>query len=185
MYGILCAQLLITTFLVFLACTPNLFPNIAKNHGFLHVYNAMLHNQTIFIIITVLYLITTCALMCCGMDKSVPNNYILLLVFTLCVSWMVSVACVKTEPILVLEAATLTFSVVAAITFYAFTTSTDFTVFGPILWILGFVFCTAGFLYRCFGYHTGLVYSIIGVILFSFYLLFDTQMIMGGDSKRY
>ena len=31
----------------------------------------------------------------------------------------------------------------------------------------------------------GLLYSVLGVILFSVYLVFDTQMIMGGDNKRY
>merc|ERR1712166_922100 len=145
----------------------------------------MLNNQTISVLVVALYFVSICALTCCGMDKSVPNNYILLLVFTLCTSWMVSTTCAKTNPVIVLEAACLTFSVVAGITFYAFTTTSDFTVFGPLLAIFGFVFCMAGFLFGCFGYHLGLVYSIIGVILFSFFLLFDTQMIMGGDKKRY
>ena len=72
-----------------------------------------------------------------------------------------------------------------AITVYAMTTKTDFTVFGPILFIVGFVFGMASLLFGMFGYQPGLGWSILGVILFSFYLLFDTQMIMGGDNKRY
>ena len=174
-YGILSTQMLMTTVMCFAACLPNLFQGhpIAKS-GVMQTYNLMLHNQTIAMMVMVVYIITTCALMCCGLDKTVPTNYLLLLVFTFCVSWMVSVTCVHTKPILVLEAACLTFAVVFAITFYAMTTSTDFTVYGPLLFIFGFVFCTAGFLFRCFGYHLGLVYSVIGVLLFSFYLLFDT-----------
>ena len=72
------------------------------------------------------------------------------------------------------EAATLTFAVCLAITVYAFTTTTDFTIFGPILFIFGFVFAVAGIFMAAFGYHHGIVYSSIGVIFFSFYLLFDT-----------
>ena len=90
-----------------------------------------------------------------------------------------------TDPIIVLEAAALTFAVTVAITVYAMTTTTDFTICGPFLFIFGFVFVTAGILMSAFGFHPGLAWSVIGVFLFSFYLLFDTQMIMGGDKKRY
>lgn len=71
------------------------------------------------------------------------------------------------------------------ITVYAMTTKTDFTIYGPILFIVGFVFGMAGILFSMFGFHPGLGWSILGVFIFSFYLLFDTQMIMGGDKKRY
>ena len=141
-------------------------------------------NQSIGGLVVVLYFLSMIALVCCGLDKKVPTNYSLLGVFTVCTSWMVAQACVRSKPLIVLEAATLTLAAVAGITYHAWTTSTDFTIFGPLISIFGFVFCTAGLLLSCFGYHLGLVYSVIGVILFSFYLLFDTQMIMGGDNKR-
>ena len=51
--------------------------------------------------------------------------------------------------------------------------------------IVGFVFCTAGLLFSVFGYNPGLIWSVFGVLLFSAYLLFNTQMIMGGDKKRH
>jgi len=35
------------------------------------------------------------------------------------------------------------------------------------------------------GFHIRLVYASLGVILFSFYLLFDIQMMMGGKNKRF
>ena len=98
---------------------------------------------------------------------------------------MVSVVCIKTNHLIVLEAACLTLTVVLAITYYAMTTTTDFTLYGPVLTIISWVVCVAGMLYSVFGYHKSLLWSVGGVILFSFYLLFDTQMIMGGDNKRY
>jgi len=69
------------------------------------------------------------------------------------------------------------------ITTYAFTTKTDFTVCAPALFVIGFTFA---FLLPFFFMWTRtlhLIYAGLGVILFSFYLLFDTQLIMGG--KRY
>ena len=122
----------------------------------------------------VLYILTIVALVCCGLDKKVPTNYSLLGVFTLCVSYMVASVCVRSKPLIVLEAAVLTFSSVCGITFYAFNTTEDFTVFAPLVSMFGFIFATAGHLLSCFGYHLGLVYSVIGVIIFSFYLLVDT-----------
>ena len=87
---------------------------------------------------------------------------------------MVAIVCKKTQPMIVLEAAVLTLSVTFAITWFAFTSNQDFTVFGPLLHIFGFVFCTAGIFLSLFGFHMGLLWSVVGVILFSFYLLFDT-----------
>ena len=138
-------------------------------------------SQAIFFIVIPAYIGSACGLLCCRLDKKVPINYILLSIFTVCVSIMVGVACVRTDPKVVLEAALLTTAVVVAITLFACTTKQDFTIFGPICWIIGMVFCTAGILAAIFGFHLGLLWSVIGVILFSFYLLFDTQMIMGGD----
>ena len=56
------------------------------------------------------------------MDKKVPINYIMLSVFTLCVSWIVATTTVRTDPKLVVEAAFLTTAVVIGITVYAVTT---------------------------------------------------------------
>ena len=68
----------------------------------------------------------------------------------------------------------MTFAVTAAVTVYAMTTKTDFTVCGPILTIIGFVFAMTGILLAVFGVHKSIFFCAIGVILFSFYLLFDT-----------
>ena len=130
-------------------------------------------------------IVSICAIACCRQDKKVPHNYIWLGVFTLSEAWLIATICTKTDPKIVLEAAVLTLGDVVAITIYAMTTKTDFTVCGPALFIFGMTFSIVGFFLAIFGFHLGIVWAGIGVILFSFYLLFDTQMIMGGDSKRY
>ena len=137
-------------------------------------------NPNLMILVLVLYIASICALTCCGFDKKVPTNFILLAVFTVCVSYIVSLSTLRYDPIIVFEAAFLTSAMTLAITVYAITTKKDFTVFGPLLFIIGFVFCVAGLLSFMFGPEMRLAYACLGVVLFSFYLLIDTQMIIGG-----
>lgn len=105
--------------------------------------------------------------------------------FTYCVSWIVGVTCIRYDGVVVTEAAALTAAVVIAITVYAVTTKTDFTVCGPLIFILGFVFAMASLLGFIFGFKQNLFFCCLGVILFSFYLLFDTQLIIGGKNRRF
>jgi len=73
---------------------------------------------------------------------------------------------------------------VIGITVFAFTTKSDFTVCGPVLFVCGFAFAfILPFFFIWSGKAMNMVFALLGVILFSFYLLFDTQLIMGG--KRY
>jgi FtsH-binding integral membrane protein len=96
---------------------------------------------------------------------------------------MVSFIAAQYEPRVVTAAAVCTAGMVIGITVYTFTTKNDFTVFGPLLFVIGFAIL---FIFPFFflGSKTlHIFYVFLSVILFSFYLLFDTQLIMGG--KRY
>ena len=172
-YGILTAQLGFTAFFV-------VFVMNASND-----FKVALFNPSLMIAVIVLYISSICALACCGFDKKVPMNYILLTIFTVCVSYIVSLSTLRYPAEIVIEAAFLTAAMTLAITVYAMTTKTDFTIFGPLMFILGFVFCVAGLLSFAFGPQMHLAYACIGVILFSFYLLIDTQMIIGGKNRKY
>ena len=131
------------------------------------------------------YIGTICALVCCGFDKKVPTNYILLAIFTFCVSYIVSLTCLRYTVASVVQAASLTAGVSIALTVYAATTKTDFTIFGPLLFIIGFVFSiTSIFFFLAWGPVQNLLLSAIGVILFSFYLIYDTQVIIGGKNRK-
>mmetsp|Transcript_9178 Transcript_9178/g.13928 ORF Transcript_9178/g.13928 Transcript_9178/m.13928 type:complete len:212 (-) Transcript_9178:34-669(-) len=172
-YGILTTQLFVTGFFC-----------VAIMNNFLGV-NAILLSPAIVITAVVGSLVTCCALVCCGLDKKVPLNYALLGLFTACESLMVGIICLSYNPQVVMEAALLTGAVCLAITLYAMNTKSDFTIFGPIVWILGFIFGMVGILGMFFGFYAHLIYAGIGVFLFSFYLLIDTQMIIGGKNRRY
>ena len=144
-----------------------------------------LFNPTLVMVVLVTYIASICALACCGFDRKVPVNYVLLGIFTFDVSYIVGLTCLRYDPVIVTEAAFLTASVVIAITIYAITTKTDFTVCGPILFIIGILFLSMSLLGICFGFNNNLFMSTFGVFLFSFYLLFDTQMIIGGKNRKY
>ena len=171
-YGILSVQLLFTT--AFCLAAMSIENSIV-----------VLFNPAILGAVLATYLSSICALLCCGLDRKVPVNFILLGVFTLCVSWLVAAACVTSEPVAVLEAAALTAAVVIGITIFAFTTKNDFTVCGPVLFVLGMILLTASLLAVIFGPSENLLFCCLGVFLFSFYLIIDTQLIIGGSKHRY
>lgn len=171
-YGILASQLTFTALFVYIVMeTPSI--------------QGMFKIVPLVIAVLVLYITSICALVCCGMHKKVPLNYILLFIFTACVSFIVAATCMRYNKILVLEAAIMTAAITVALTVYAYTTKTDFTICGSMMFTFGGVLISTIFLMVIFGYTNNLLFCMLGVFLFSFYLVCDTQMIIGGKNKRY
>ena len=133
----------------------------------------------------VTYISSICALVCCGQHNNYPTNYGLLGVFTLSVSYIVAFATLHYQPLIVAEAACLTAAMVVAITIYAATTKTDFSIFGPIFHVFFFITFMGILLGVICGFVSHLAYCCFGVVLFSFYLLWDVQMIIGGKNTKY
>ena len=102
-------------------------------------------------------------------------NYILLLIFTLCESYLVAFTCaLVNDPKAVLGASFTTAGIVIALTVYAMTTKTDFTVCGGTICVIGVIFLFFGFFSFTFGPSMRLVYSLLGVAMFGIFLVFDT-----------
>ena len=173
-YGILSVQLTIT------AC----FCLAAMYNPFIQ---SIVMSWPALIGVVICYIVSAVALMCCGLDRKVPVNYILCLIFTVCVSWIVATACVRAgekNKLVVFEAAALTAATVIGLTIYAIRTKTDFTCCGSIFYTFGMIFLVTGVIAITFGPTLRLVYCMFGVMLFSFYLVIDTQMIVGGSNKQ-
>ena len=126
-------------------------------------------------------LVTSIALICCrGLSRSVPINYILLGIFTMCEAYLVGFIAANYEPEVVLAAAVSTAVITIGISVYAFTTKSDFTICGPFFLILGLTMCMTTMFILIFGISTGqwravnMIFCGLAVFLFSFYLLFDT-----------
>ena len=165
-YGILSAQLTLTVFF----CLAFMYIPAME----------VLINPAMMITAITFYIVSACMLVCCCMDRKVPLNYILLAIFTLCTSYLVAFICMQYNRVTVLEAAALTAAVTFGLTIYAFKTKTDFTLCGPLLYTLGMLFLFGGIFMILFGPSMNLLWSIFGVFLYSFYLIYDTQMIIGG-----
>jgi protein lifeguard len=129
------------------------------------------------------YLVTAIPLLCCKLGRVYPVNYILLTLFTICLSTMVGFITAQYEAKAVVAAAVSTVGITVGVTIYACTTKTDYTMCGPLLFVLGFAFVFICPFFFFLSNTAHVFFAYIGVILFSFYLLFDTQLIMGG--KRY
>ena len=77
---------------------------------------------------------------------------------------------------MVLAAAIMTLGITLAITYYALTTETDFTMYGGALFICSMALMLFGLGAYFFGAKTGivnLIYCTFGVILYGFYLIYD------------
>lgn len=78
----------------------------------------------------------------------------------------------------------ITAAVCLALTIFAMQTKIDFTMMGGILLACMVVFMIFGIVAIFFkGKIITLVYASIGALLFSVYLVYDTQLMMGGDHK--
>lgn len=113
-------------------------------------------------------------------QRSYPKNMIFLFGFTVCEAYMVGVVSSLYNTRIVIEALVITVVIFAGLTVLAMQSKYDFTGWagwlGAVLWFL----VAFGFLMIFFPYNSAaeLVYSSIGALLFSAYILVDTQQIM-------
>jgi len=136
----------------------------------------------LFIFLSILAVVIEIVLVCIKtIARKVPINYILLMSFTFCESAGVSFICMQYETKSVIFALFLTFGIVLSLAIYSFTTKSDFTIMGSAICILGWALFGFGilslFFKNEFMYN---LYLVGGIILFSCYLIYDLQLIIGG-----
>lgn len=177
-YGLLSAQLLLTV----LVATPFQFMDSIQLQG-----------QTWLLGLSVMMTIMViCAVACCkDMTRSFPYNYIILFTFTLFEAILVGFVSAQYTWQSVLMSAGLTAVIFFGLTIFAFKTDTDFTGFGPMLFgallsvmAWGLMVCM---LAAC-GVPVDLaimLYDLLGVLVFVMYIVYDTQLIIGGEHKAH
>lgn len=185
-YGILSAQLLLTTLVSGAVVYQG--PTMTKTHPNLAM--ALIFGSTV----------TTFSMMfvfmCCpDTMRKAPLNYLLLLLFTCGKGVVVGIICVQYSKESVLVAVAITSLVVVALTIFACCTSMDFTGYAPYMGCAMMVLCGFGF-FMMLASMMGLgntpafqmmpmVYAAIGAMIFSVYLVFDTQLILGGRHYKF
>ncbi|KAF4663715.1 Transmembrane BAX inhibitor motif-containing protein 4 [Perkinsus chesapeaki] len=128
------------------------------------------------------------AIMCApSIMRNYPTNYIVLTIFTLAEGFMVGIITSRYEINSILLAVGIVAIVVMGLTAYAFQTKHDFTGMGPYLFVATLVLALFGLMFLFFGTTPILhkVYAGIGALIFSMYLVFDTQLIAGGKHTRF
>ena len=166
-YGILSAQLLMTVALMSLAFVDS-FNHYLKT------------NLAGFWVAMGLSLVIIIPLLCCRkVARGVPQNYILLFLWTLCESYMLATCVAFYDPKTVMLAGFMTLAVTVSLTIYAFTTKTDFTFLGGLLFCaICILFCVSLFSI-IFGFMLNALYCVLGLFIYSIYLIYDTQLIIG------
>ncbi|KAG9159127.1 hypothetical protein Leryth_026210 [Lithospermum erythrorhizon] len=165
-YGIISAQLLLTTLISSLTvlCPP--INDLLRGNSGLLLFLVFLP----FILLWPLHIY----------QQKHPLNFVFLGLFTASLSVTVGVTCANTDGRIVLEALILTSAVVFGLTGYTFWASKkghDFSFLGPILFTSLIILVLTSFIQMVFpfGSTSVAIYSAMGAIVFSGYIVFDTQ----------
>lgn len=136
----------------------------------------MVTNFGLALFFAIMGIVLSCALFCIpSLARKVPVNYYLMFAFTFCEAYTVAFCCAAVNDAqIVLAAAFMTAAMVLALTFYALTTKSDFTVCGAMLFVVSACFIMLGLFSWLMGPTMRLVYCTLGVILFGVYLVIDT-----------
>ena len=152
------------------------------------VYNFLMENPWIFYSSLIVYFVLFIVLICIDkVARTKPWNYILLFVFTTAVSIILGTSIPGNyDGKLVFICLGITLFVTICASFYACQTKRDFTTKGGILFaffVALLVFIVLQFFFR--SQMLGLIISVIGAFLMTAYIIFDTQLIIGGKHRRY
>jgi len=174
-YGVLTAQLLLTFgIIMFFNHAPGM-RDYARTQG-----------QWMYWVGFVVTMVCMIAMVCCeGPRRKAPMNYIFLGIFTAAEGFMLGTLTVKFETESIWIAIVITVGVTLGLTIFAFQTKYDFTACGGMLCALLMAFIIAGFFMAFLPKTrwTFIGYGAVGALIFSLYIIYDTQLMMGGKHK--
>lgn len=126
------------------------------------------------------------AICCCASAlRSAPTNWIILSVFTASCSYLVGSICLAYPAAVVIQALAITTSIVFVLVMWAVNTKTDVTSWGSALAAAGVGFLVMVILGTFF--HSTLLQELLalgGALLFSLYIVYDIQAIVGGNHRQ-
>ncbi|XP_006624530.1 protein lifeguard 1 isoform X2 [Apis dorsata] len=172
-YSILMCQLLITVGMI------ALFLYHAPTNKFV-----MTHPELFWICFVSTIVLIICMACCSSVRRKAPMNFVFLFLFTIAEGFLLATAASTFKSEEVLLAAGITSVVCLGLTLFAFQTKFDFTGLNSILFVALLIFVVFGiFAMIWHGKIMTLVYASIGALLFSIYLIYDTQVMIGGKHK--
>ncbi|XP_030015548.1 transmembrane BAX inhibitor motif containing 1a [Sphaeramia orbicularis] len=172
-YLILAVQLLITTGIV------SVFTFVQPVKYFVR------RNPAVYWASYAVYIVTHLVLVCCkGPRRKFPWNVILLLIFTLALSYMTGSVSSYYDTKAVFLAMAITVVVCIAVTVFCFQTKVDFTKCQGLFCVLGIVTFVTGIITAIvlsfkYIYWLHMVYAGLGAIVFTMFLAYHTQLLIG------
>ena len=173
-YGLLSAELLFTVLFVMLPVFSEGTRNFMRTQWWL------------YIVMGCVLLITMLVLFCSRkIARTVPDNYIVLSIFTGSFAYCVAAITAFCDPYTVLAAMVVTAAVVLTLTVYAFTTKRDFTYGSGLLMMICLSLIMSVFLIFVWRQPASYsIYLVLIIMLYGLFLIHDTQLIMGGRRYR-
>ena len=174
-YGIISYQIFITLIIVYLGLVNSWFQNLLFNSTVIFFAN-----------IAITFVCLILPIFCPQIYQKVPTNYIILTIFTISYSCIVSAETCFYTVSSVMISLFLTLITVLALTYYARKTKTDFTITGGSLFvssILLIVSCLFFILFRIPFFN--LIIMFLSLVSFSIYLIYDTQLLIGKRRNKF
>jgi len=175
-YSILCAQLVLT-----MGIMAFFFIESVKKWALTPA------NQWLFWVAVVFMFVSLIAMACCpDVRRKTPHNYIFLTIFTAAEGLLLGIATATYKADEVLMAVGICAFITFALTIFAFQTKFDFTAMGGVLICVLLAFILFGFFATIFGGKgrtLQIVYASVGALIFSLYIVYDTQLMLGGKHK--
>lgn len=120
---------------------------------------------------------------CYDSIKGEPNNWMFWSIYTGIMIFLIGFIGVETNTEVLLLSGVLTLGIFSGLTIYSIQTKVDYTRKGDILLILLFGCVLMGIL-SVFLPFFGYIYPLIGAVVFSMYIVYDTQLIIQGGYIR-
>jgi len=173
-YGVLTGQLILTALIAYVLYQAG------QDRSWLHSHEWLLWVSVIMTVSSI------CVMACCeNLCRRYPTNYFFLFTFTAFEAVMIGFISAMYSWQGVLLATGVTMAVFLLLTVFAFSAGLDFTGSGPYLFIaimmllvFGLVLSVLGLLHVRFTWAT-VLYDALAVLIFSFYIVFDTQLMLG------
>ncbi|XP_015245018.1 PREDICTED: protein lifeguard 1-like [Cyprinodon variegatus] len=147
------------------------------------IYNNYWFSYTMMSVVLVLIVVLAC---CDNIRRRVPLNFIALGTFTVAEGLMLGSVAAYFNAEAVMWAVGATAFVTFGISLFAMQSKWDFTPKAGCMWM--FACSLLSFLMMCAiirSQYLYIFYAYLGTVLFSFYLLLDTQLILGGKHRKY
>lgn len=139
-----------------------------------------------YVMLVTTLILVICMSCCDSLRRRVPLNFIALGLFTIAEGLMLGALAAFFNAEAVMWAMGATALVSLALSLFAFQTKFDFTMLNGVLWV--FLWTLLSFCLLCAilrSQYLYIVYACLGTLLFSVYLVFDTQLILGGKHRKY